>query len=182
MTMLAKMFWVNIHRTPSTSALTDDNVSWAAEPDWLTVPSREQTATTSLHQHLVWTHWRWRSWSKLPQAWKEAGILRLRSLWEHCVKSVITWFWFYFILIRQWLMIRSVESDYVMEVHLGLRLFEGAAGNSRCCNYPGRNCGICGVGQIIRAAPWKTYAWRGSSWTVTVVPAYPFGPQQSCSG
>ena len=33
----------NIHRTPPP---TDENVSWVLEPDWMSVPSREQTATT----------------------------------------------------------------------------------------------------------------------------------------
>ena len=44
------LFWFNIRRTPPTMPPTDDNVSYVAESDWVSIPSREQTAATSLHQ------------------------------------------------------------------------------------------------------------------------------------
>ena len=42
----------NILRTPATVLATDDNASQIAEPDWLSVPFREQIVATSCDQSI----------------------------------------------------------------------------------------------------------------------------------
>ena len=94
-------------------------------------PENSQVLRPSINPPL-WTLWRFRVWSELPQAGMEAGTLRDRGTtrpWHRGLRKLRLYIFYHKTM-------RAVTDDAV-EVRVGLRLPDRAADHAAYChNYP----------------------------------------------
>ena len=98
----------------------------------------------------------------LPQAWKEAGTLKLRSPQEHGRKGHI----------RHFCLLYNEDEDDNWWCYFGLRLLDCTQTVLTVIfilvlTRPG-NCSTCSVGQVYRATPSKTHlksGWSSAVWS-----------------